>query len=530
MGERKSHSGQRARCAGYFRLDGALVCGGRFQMAVLQACCANAGRCSTAATDPPGAAGVMTLTLEEYEALKQRRGEEITARLVGASEEDRARLASEKSELASRLADIETSYAKAQETITGLREAAERYGNALGAEKLEEARRVFEEGDFDTADSLFARVEDEGDLEVERTSAAAFQRGKIAEEQVRWADAADHYLRASLLSPKNFEAHRLAGEFLVKSGRLEEGEQIIRKLHHLTVKYFPKKSKERAISENDLGAILRARSHYRESEVHLLDAINLRNEILGAHHLTGESLNELAGLLEDMGRYREAEPLYRQALETTKTTLGEEHPDYAAGLSNLANLLNRSGRYDEAEPLYRQALGISEAMLGAGHPNHATHLNNLAELLRATGRYDEAEPLYRQALETTKTTLGEEHPDYSIRLNNLGLLLTATGRYAESERLFRQALEIDAKTIGTEHPSYATRLNNLAGLLEDMGRYDEAGPLYAQMMPIVRGKLGDDHPNTRAGAANYARLLRAHFPDDPALAELEATFGPDIGR
>ncbi len=63
-----------------------------------------------------------------------------------------------------------------------------------------------------------------------------------------------------------------------------------------------------------------------------------------------------------------------------------------------------------------------------------------------------------------------------------------------------------------------------------MGRYDEAEPLYAQMMPILRGKLGDDHPDTRTGAANYARLLRAQFPDDPALAELEAAFGPDIGR
>ncbi len=63
-----------------------------------------------------------------------------------------------------------------------------------------------------------------------------------------------------------------------------------------------------------------------------------------------------------------------------------------------------------------------------------------------------------------------------------------------------------------------------------MGRHDEAGPLYAQMMPILRGKLGDDHPTTRVVAANYAIFLRAHFPDDPVLAELEAAFGPDIGR
>ena len=30
--------------------------------------------------------------------------------------------------------------------------------------------------------------------------------------------------------------------------------------------------------------------------------------------------------------------------------------------------------------------------------------------------------------------------------------------------------------------------------------------------------LGKDHPSTKLGAANYARLLREHVPDDPALA------------
>ncbi len=103
-------------------------------------------------------------------------------------------------------------------------------------------------------------------------------------------------------------------------------------------------------------------------------------------------------------------------------------------------------------------------------------------------------------------------------------------RHDEAEPLYRQALEITGNTLGTAHPDYAIRLNNLAALLRAMGRHDEAGPLCAQMMPILRGKLGDDHPNTRKGAANYAGLLRVHFPDDPALAELEAAFGPDIGR
>ena len=393
---------------------------------------------------PPGAAGIVTLTLEAYEALQQRRGEESEAQLAGASEEDRTRLASEKFELASRLADIETAYAKAQETITGLRETAERYANVLGAEKLEEARRIFAAGDFDAADSLFARVEDAGDLEVERTAAAAFQRGKIAEEQVRWAVAAEHYAKAARLSPSWDNLER-AGQFHWQMGLADKAIQYV------------------------------------------------------------EGMVEIAK--------REGDDLR-----------------VSFALNSKALLLQSAGKYDEAEPLYRQAMEIDAKTIGTEHPEYATHLNNLAGLLRDMGRHDEAEPLFRQALEIDAKTIGTAHPEFAKHLNNLALLLKVMGRYAEAEPLYRQAMEIDAKTIGTAHPDYATDLNNLANLLRAMGRYDKAQPLYAQTMPILRGTLGDDHPNTRGGAANYARLLRAHFPDDPALAELEAAFGSDIGR
>ena len=361
---------------------------------------------------PPGAAGVMTLTLEAYEALRQQRGEEITARLAGASEEDRARLASEKTELASRLADIETSYAKAQETITGLRETAERYGSAIGAEKLEAARRIFDTGDFDAADSLFARVEDAGDLEVKRTAAAAFQRGKIAEEQVRWADAAEHYARAARLDEWDFEAHRKAGEFAWMAGDFASSESIIRRLFHIADEKFPGQTPERGTAHNNLGVILRARGELASAEPILREAATIRESALGKENrYFAESLNNLALLLQAMGRLDEAEPLFVEALEIGAKTIGTTHPAYATHLNNLAGLLRAMGRFDEAEPLFRQALEIGAKTIGTTHPAYATHLNNLAELLRELGRLDEAEPLFVEALEILRAKLGPDHPN-----------------------------------------------------------------------------------------------------------------------
>ena len=97
------------------------------------------------------------------------------------------------------------------------------------------------------------------------------------------------------------------------------------------------------------------------------------------------------------------------------------------------------------------------------------------------------------------------------------------------ETLFRQALEISRETLGEGHPDYATRLNNLAGLLAATDRYEEAEPLSREALEVLRAALGDDHASTRRVAGNYARLLRARFPDSPALAQLRAAFGEDIG-
>jgi hypothetical protein len=45
------------------------------------------------------------------------------------------------------------------------------------------------------------------------------------------------------------------------------------------------------------------------------------------------------------------------------------------------------GKYEEAEPLCRRALDIMERVLGEHHPSVATLLNNLARLLRAQGAF-----------------------------------------------------------------------------------------------------------------------------------------------
>jgi hypothetical protein len=55
-------------------------------------------------------------------------------------------------------------------------------------------------------------------------------------------------------------------------------------------------------------------------------------------------------------------------LAVSEKALGHDRPDVAASLNNLAALYVNQGRYADAEPLSQRALAIQEKALGRDHP------------------------------------------------------------------------------------------------------------------------------------------------------------------
>jgi len=55
-------------------------------------------------------------------------------------------------------------------------------------------------------------------------------------------------------------------------------------------------------------------------------------------------------LLSD-GRWKEAEELFVQVMETSKRVLGDEHPDTLTSMNNLASTYRKQGRWKEAEEM-----------------------------------------------------------------------------------------------------------------------------------------------------------------------------------
>ncbi|MCH7977655.1 MAG: tetratricopeptide repeat protein [Acidobacteria bacterium] len=59
-----------------------------------------------------------------------------------------------------------------------------------------------------------------------------------------------------------------------------------------------------------------------------------------------------------MGKYAEAEPLFKQSLTITEKALGPENPNVTSVLENYADLLRKTGRDDEAAEMEARAEAI----------------------------------------------------------------------------------------------------------------------------------------------------------------------------
>ncbi|KAI5460912.1 hypothetical protein BGZ63DRAFT_388024 [Mariannaea sp. PMI_226] len=256
---------------------------------------------------------------------------------------------------------------------------------------------------------------------------------------------------------------------------------------------------------------------YGEAEQMYRQAFELRTKTLGQEHSdTLASMNNLSWVLRHLGRYNEAEQMQRQTLNLNVKVHGPEHPSTLTSMNILAGILMSLGGYDEAEQMHRQTFNLRMRILGQEHPDTLRSMNNLALTLRHSERYDEAEQMHRQTLNLRVKILGEEHPDTLSSMNNLALTLRHLERYDEAKQMHQQTLNLSVKILGKDHPNTLGSMDNLALILTWLGRYDVAEPICRQVVELRTKVLGRDHPDTLSSAHNLAWLLEMLGRDDEA--------------
>lgn len=318
--------------------------------------------------EPSNPDKVYTDVNKHFVEIQQRQIDRLQDDLKDANS-DKEVLYREIAELEKRIAHPEDYIEAALKASDQTQERLSRLSNEVDAEKLQRAKEAAKRLDFSAARKIFNDIISRNELAVKQTAAAEMGLGEIAEQEIRWQEAYDHYKRAYGLDAGNMSALASYARLTWRLGKAEEGIPLYESLRDWAREVHGKDSRDYA-----------------------------------------SSLNNLASLYKAQNRLNEAEPLYDEALAIRRAALQEGHPDIAAGLNNLAGLYKDQNRLGEAEPLYEEALAIYRAALPVGHPDIATGLNNLASLYQDQNRLNEAEPLHEEAFEISRAALPEGHP------------------------------------------------------------------------------------------------------------------------
>ncbi|MEM8960174.1 MAG: tetratricopeptide repeat protein [Acidobacteriota bacterium] len=341
-------------------------------------------------------------------------------------------------------------------------------------------------------------------------SGVLFNLGRLRQQQLQLEEAEEAFrrsieLRRDRLPPDDpviAESHYGLGAFHWFASEYEESAAN----HQAAIDIYSKHEgfdREITRSRMVLGYIELQLGHYARAAELLERVAATQRDLLGADHPElGFPYYGLGEAYRHLAQFERAEKVLDAALEIRKRSLGEQHPHYIWTINEMAALRAEQGRFTDARRGYEQALEFSAepftAMIAYG---------GLAELAIAEGRYEVATRHLDAAFALQGDTV-RERPIEAHLLSIRGDLLRAVGKPQAAAEAYRRGLATGDLNTNFDR---ATLLHGLAEIERADARRETAEEHYDECVRLASPDLGDDHPlmsRCRLGIA-WARSNRA---------------------
>ncbi|MEW5742994.1 MAG: serine/threonine-protein kinase [Myxococcota bacterium] len=338
-----------------------------------------------------------------------------------------------------------------------------------------------------------ARLLDDGALEREQPLVASAVRSNLAETFMGLGDwqAADAQVKAALAI---YERAGLGDDELLAQTLL-----LAAQVHH-----------EAGRGEEAIAAGLRA----IETEKRLHP---------GEHPHVSYALHVQAVSLREAGHLEEALIFHAQGLEMERALVRRtgRSEDLADALNQHAVTLAYLGRYDEAEPRYREALELDLKQFGARHPEVATDYHHLAWLENERDNPAAAKAWLAKALDIRAETLGLDHVRVGVQRNLEAYVELALGNVAGADAAEDECLRISERAYGKAHARYTRAEQARIRIRVAQGRFDEAIELGRRLSAFHAQRYGATHWVTAATEAELGGALVAKGDLAEGVAVLE---------
>lgn len=273
-------------------------------------------------------------------------------------------------------------------------------------------------------------------------------------------------------------------------------------------KYYGSSDRRTASAMSALGGMYRTNGNLKRAESLLRQAVAINREAYGQPQ--SASVNNLATVLQDQGRYAESGPMFQLALELASHRYGPDSAATASYRRNLALEQADAGQLDLALGNLQEAY----ARLADGHPlgspENLVMRAHLARVLYQAGQPDEAGKLLPEIFaDAAMSSNGISSPVRQAHSLSARLALDA-GDLTQARQQLHAARD-GLNPHGLETPDLV-RLELLAGDIAEAGDNTSAARSHWQAaLKLTRTKLGPGH--TLAQAATHR--LQATLAERP---------------
>ena len=153
-------------------------------------------------------------------------------------------------------------------------------------------------------------------------------------------------------------------------------------------------------------------------------------------------LNASVMQLFSAGKYAEALPIARQALELREKALGGDNQELIPLLTNLAEITYALKSWEEADSFFRRALSLSEKTFGAKDARLAPLLERLAFVEHHREKDDAAEAFLLGALAIRDEAGASQHLEIAQTAFSLGQLYQLHNDYGKAKPMYERAISI----------------------------------------------------------------------------------------
>jgi CHAT domain-containing protein len=220
-----------------------------------------------------------------------------------------------------------------------------------------------------------------------------------------------------------------------------------------------------------------------------------------------KTYNKADSLLQKRN-FKQAMPLFEQALAAAETEFGKESENYLKTRNGMGRSMIFVGDKNKTEVFLLENVALCKKN-GENSEIYAQALIVLGIYYQVKPNYTLAETHYLLAVEIYEN-IDKKSVYYAELCNNIGVLYREIGKDDKSLKYLKEQEQIIRELVGTNHPTYIRSLTNLAITYQKSYNFYETEKLYLKILAIQKNTVGENSLEYSYTLSNLGIIYRTN--------------------